>query len=390
MTRWRDSILGYEIELAHGKSLPAHSREHGSIEVFGSNGCVGHHTEPLTKGPGIVIGRKGSVGEVVFSPKDFWPIDTTYYVVNKGGHDWRFLFHLLSDLGLTKLNSHSAVPGLNREDVYSISVKLPPRSEREEIAAAIDAVQRSLELEADSIDQTQVLKRAAMQTLFTRGLRGEPQKETEIGPVPESWETATVAEAVRPFRFERAKQIPKSAYGNSGRWPIVDQGQEFISGFIDDEKKIIRSEQPLIIFGDHTRTFKFVDFEFALGADGTKPLVASDGFDPKYLYYALCNLEVPARGYNRHYTVLSEMGVGKPGPDEQREIVAALKAIDRKIDLHRRKRAVLDELSKALLHKLMAGEIRVGDLDLSVLAKDGAKSTVTGKEVSPNPAEAVV
>ena len=92
-----------------------------------------------------------------------------------------------------------------------------------------------------------------MRALFTRGLRGGAQKETEIGPVPESWATPTVSTAVRPFRFDRAKQIPKSAYKTSGHWPIVDQGQaQFVAGYVDDETKVIRWDEPLIIFGDRT------------------------------------------------------------------------------------------------------------------------------------------
>jgi type I restriction enzyme S subunit len=239
--------------------------------------------------------------------------------------------------------------------------------ERAKIANLVWDVHDAITANEAALDASAELKRAATRTLFTRGLRGEAQKETEIGLVPESWEVPTVTEAVRSFRFDRTKQVLKSDYGSSGRWPVVDQGQEFVAGYIDDEAKIIRSEQPLIIFGDHTRIFKFVDFEFALGADGTKPLIAADGFNSKYLYHALCNLDVPARGYNRHYTVLSEMRIGKPHPSEQLEIVFVLDALDRKIDLHNRKRTVLDELSKSLLHKLMTGEIRVGDLDLSAI-----------------------
>ena len=164
--------------------------------------------------------------------------------------------------------------------------------------------------------------------------------------MPESWETLCVADAVRPYRFDRAIQVPKSAYTETGCWPIIDQGQEFFAGYVDDEVRVIRPESPIIIFGDHTRNFKFVDFEFAPGADGTKPLLAEDGFNPKYLYHALSNLDVPARGYNRHYTVLSEMLIGKPDLGEQQEIVAVLDASDRKIDCTRKKRAVLTTFSK--------------------------------------------
>ena len=77
---WKKKELGKEIELSYGKGLTETTRKEGTIPVFGSNGIVGFHNEFLVKGPGVVIGRKGSVGEVKYSKADFWPIDTTYYV----------------------------------------------------------------------------------------------------------------------------------------------------------------------------------------------------------------------------------------------------------------------------------------------------------------------
>ena len=262
----------------------------------------------------------------------------------------------------------TTIPNLSRNRLAALDVPQPKISEQRDIVRALARVREAMKLHDRSLLLSHDLKRAAMRALFTRGLRGDAQKDTGTGPVPESWEPPTVAESVCPFRFDRAKQIAKSAYRDSGRWPIVDQGQQPIAGYTDEPEKVITPEDPLIIFGDHTRVFKFVDFPFSLGADGTRPLLSGKGFLPKFLFHALTSLDVPARGYNRHYTVLSEMRLPKPSPDEQREIVAILDAIDRKIDLHRRKRAALDDLFKALLHRLMTGEIRVADLDLSALA----------------------
>ena len=269
--------------------------------------------------------------------------------------------------GIAGMESGASYPAVRDVDVLDQVVPLPPLPEQREIATVLNTIRTALLHQTKCEENVIALKRAAMHTLFTHGLRGEAQKETEIGPIPESWEIRSVAEAVRPFRFERKQQVPKSEYAENGRWPIIDQGQDFIGGYVDDETRLISSAAPIIIFGDHTRIFKFVDFEFALGAQGTKPLLAKDGFNSKYLYYALCNLDIPPRGYNRHYKILSQMHIGKPDPSEQREIVTILNAIDRKIDLHRRKRTVLDDLFNALLHKLMTGEIRAGDLDLSAL-----------------------
>lgn len=288
--------------------------------------------------------------------------DGTQLLKPKAGIDPLFFYYACRGIDLPSRGYNRHFKALKEKRIPT-----PPLGEQHNIARTLRWIDDAISLQDKQLQVTTDMKQTAMRTLFTHGLKNEPQKETEIGSMPESWETLSVADSVRPYRFDRNIQVPKSAYAETGYWPIIDQGQEFIAGYIDDQAQVIRSETPIIIFGDHTRIFKFVDFEFALGAQGTKPLLAEDGFDPKYLYHALTNLDVPARGYNRHYTLLSQMLIGKPKLDEQREIVAILDTIDRKIDLHQRKCAVLDDLFKALLHKLMTGEIRVGELDLSAL-----------------------
>lgn len=394
MTAWTETIIGDELELAYGKSLPAHAREIGPYEVFGSNGRVGYHSVSLRPGPGIIVGRKGSVGEVVYSEGDFWPIDTTYYVVNKGEHDWRFLFYLLSRLGLTKLNSHSAIPGLNREDVYSIGVSLPERSEQRLIGKALDAIQNSLSQEISAIDLVQGIKRAAMRALFTRGLRGEAQKETEIGPVPDSWDVVAFAGIREWLQYGTSTHC---SYNQTDfpvlRIPNIEAG--CVSG-LDIKFAKLRTEEAQryrLEVGD----LIFIRTNGVIERLGTCAVYAGEpegALFASYLIRARLNLE-RIDPYFAAYFFGSELGTGiiagratpaadgkynlntgiidslliplPPTLDEQREIVAILDAIDSKIDLHKRKRAVLDDLFKALLHKLMTGEIRVADLDLSAL-----------------------
>lgn len=289
-------------------------------------------------------------------------------------HDPRLLFFYLLHPDIRHYVTERMEGSTGRQRVpESVLLDLPmpdiTPEDQSRIADSLERIQAAIAVEDEAAKNAQELKQAAMRELFTRGLRGETQKETEIGMVPESWEVPTVDQSVTPFRFERTKQVRKSAYRAVGRWPVIDQGKQFIAGYTDDDTKVLDFTEPLIIFGDHTRAFKFVDFPFVLGADGTKPLHASDGYVPRFLYFALANLDVPSRGYNRHYTVLSKMRIPKPTPDEQREIVSILDALDRKIALHRQKRTVLEALFQSLLHKLMTGEIRVADLDLSALAQ---------------------
>ena len=124
---WEVKKLGDLLELAYGKALKAENRCHGAFPVYGSNGPVGWHNERLVTGPGIVVGRKGNPGIVTWVPTDFFPIDTTFYVVPKSRcQSLEFLYHALRNHDLPSLGADSAVPGLNRNLVYMSDQLLPP------------------------------------------------------------------------------------------------------------------------------------------------------------------------------------------------------------------------------------------------------------------------
>ncbi|MFC0003511.1 restriction endonuclease subunit S [Micromonospora siamensis] len=122
----RACTLGDVIELAYGKALPAAQRRPGPVAVYGSGGVSGWHDEPLVRGPGIIVGRKGTVGSVYWSYRDFFPIDTTFYVrLIDDQLTTEYVYFLLTRLGLSEMNSDSAVPGLNRSRALSAPVQLP-------------------------------------------------------------------------------------------------------------------------------------------------------------------------------------------------------------------------------------------------------------------------
>lgn len=119
-------------------------------------------------------------------------------------------------------------------------------------------------------------------------------------------------------------KIQKGDYSISGAFPIIDQGARFISGYTDDASKVYRGDLPVILFGDHTKCFKYVDFPFSLGADGVKILVPSNRFDAKFLYYCLGSARIPDAGYSRHFKFLREVHLPCPPLPEQRRIVDIL------------------------------------------------------------------
>jgi len=133
----RSCRLGDLVGLRYGRGLPAAARLPGSVPVYGSGGVVGSHARPLVAGPGIVVGRKGAVGTVHWSQRDFWPIDTVFYVVPAApGVPLEFLFLALRRVGLPSLRGDSAVPGLTRSSVETSVIGLPPQQALRDLAQA--------------------------------------------------------------------------------------------------------------------------------------------------------------------------------------------------------------------------------------------------------------
>ena len=122
----RDCVLGDVLDLAYGRALPAAKRRPGPVPVFGSGGVCGTHDKPLVPGPGVIVGRKGTIGSVYWSPTGFHPIDTTYFVRLKDQDmTFPYAYLMLVKLGLSGMNQDSAVPGLNRSRALAVPIQLP-------------------------------------------------------------------------------------------------------------------------------------------------------------------------------------------------------------------------------------------------------------------------
>jgi type I restriction enzyme, S subunit len=123
---WEKGKLGDLVELCYGKGLKEEKRIPGRYPVYGSNAVVGYHNDFLVEGPGIVIGRKGTLGVVNYVEENFFPIDTTFYIKSKTNAGKLFFeYFLLKEFDFEDMNSDSAVPGLNREIAESIELVIP-------------------------------------------------------------------------------------------------------------------------------------------------------------------------------------------------------------------------------------------------------------------------
>lgn len=164
---WHDVSLGDICAFTYGKSLPASARSGSGHPVFGSNGIVGAHESALTSGPTIVIGRKGSFGEVHFSEQPCSPIDTTYFVTEDETSCYLpWLARRLRALGLNKLNRAAAVPGLNREDAYRQRLLLPTFEDQKRISRILDTADVLIAQRRESIAQLDALVQSTFLEMF--------------------------------------------------------------------------------------------------------------------------------------------------------------------------------------------------------------------------------
>lgn len=151
---WIETTVGEYCPFIYGKALPQSKRISGNIPVYGSNGIVDFHNSSCVNTAGVIIGRKGSVGAIHLSEKPFWVIDTAFYIVNDDLEELKFTYYLLKTLGLSEMNSDSAVPGLNRENAHSLKIKIPKdKFHRCEIGKRLSIFDQKIQLNTQ-INQT--------------------------------------------------------------------------------------------------------------------------------------------------------------------------------------------------------------------------------------------
>jgi len=136
---WTQTTLGEILPIKYGKGLTKEKRdETGSFPVLGSSGIVGNHGLGMTTEPSLIIGRKGSVGEVYYSKLPCWPIDTVYFAEGSDAIELKYFFYFLKGLNLSKLDKSTTIPGLSRDDYNAVEVLVAPLGQQKRIVGEIE------------------------------------------------------------------------------------------------------------------------------------------------------------------------------------------------------------------------------------------------------------
>ncbi len=221
-----------------------------------------------------------------------------------------------------------------RQKILDLAIhgKLVPQDENDEPACVL--LEKILQEKTQS-DNKKSPKKKKTDDITTSDNRPYEKITAENEPfeIPSSWKWVKYAKiinclSVKEYQIKSSKILP------TGKYPVVSQGQNFIDGYTDDAKKVVRLKEPIVLFGDHTRIVKYIDFEFVVGADGTKILSPKSVILPKYLYFTTQGIvnKMEDRGYGRHFALLANSLVSLPPLTEQKRIVDKIEQLFKSLD----------------------------------------------------------
>lgn len=396
------SDLGSLITLEYGEALPASIRTGHGFPVFGSNGEVGRHSKFLVPELGIIVGRKGSVGKITWSDEPFWPIDTTYWV-NCAPEDRRWLYWVLNWLPLARLDSSTGVPGLNRNDVYELSVDRPRLIERQKIALILDTLDTPIHETEVIIAKLKAVKQGLLHDLLTRGIdaNGELRpprdeaphlyKQSPLGRTPKEWEVLALGDVADSLVDGPFGSNLKTVHYVENPGVRVVRLQNILPGEYDDSERAFISERHAAslsrnrVVGGDVLIASLGDANYPVGRSCCYPTELPDAVNKadcfrfraskrcrnKFVMLSMNGAAVrkQVRGYEQGVTMkrinlgnLRRIGIALPSIFEQDLIVERLQAAQQQVEIAALEHQKLRGEKSGLMDDLLTGRVRVTPL----------------------------
>ena len=314
---WRPAHWGEFVTLEYGRALRGYRDSVGPFRVFGTNGPIGWHNEPLCPHPSVIIGRKGAYRGVHYSPEPFFAIDTAFYLKPKTDIDMRWAYYQLLTQDINGMDSGSAIPSTSREEFYLLPLSLPPLSEQCAIAEVLGTLDDKIELNRRMNETLEEMARALFKSWFVdfdpvrakmdgRWKRGEslpglPAElydlfpanltESKLGNVPEGWAIGTLGDiAVSPNRTVSPAEVPpETPYIGLQQMPrrslALDRWED--AGQVSSNKSVFR--QGALLFGKLRPYFHKIGIAPVAGIASTD-IVVVEPIAPDWSGLAACHL----------------------------------------------------------------------------------------------------
>jgi type I restriction enzyme, S subunit len=298
--------------------------------------------------------------------------------VDENEIDKMFLYHLFNTESvrqqIRRSSSGTKVKHTSPERIYDVIVKLPSLKTQQKIAALLSSLETKIELNNSMNAELEAMAKTLYDYWFVQfdfpDENGKPYKssggkmvynETLKREIPEGWEVKKIEELLD--KNPQTKRIEAKEYLSNGKYPVIDQSTDFIAGFTNDDASVIKgSTYPQIVFGDHTRILKFINFDFARGADGTQILKSKIRNVPQHLFYfSIRKIDLSNYGYARHFKFLKDQLISVPKLEIATAFERTGQLIFNTILVNQKQNLELANLRDWLLPMLMNGQVSVGE-----------------------------
>ena len=338
--------------------------------------------EIMLKENDILISKDGTIGKIgyVKNMKDPCTVASGIFVVRNTKPeilDFDYLYHILKsnifkDFIRRNKAEGSTINHLYQRDLINFEIELPSISKQHKIAGILNVLDSKIEINNKIKTELEQTAKTIYDYWFLQyqfpNSEGKPYKlsggkmiwnEKVNMKIPEAWNVKRVGEILS--KIPNTYKYTASEYKKSGKYPIIDQSREYICGYTDNYESLLKLND-CVVFGDHTKFIKYVNFYFARGADGTQILNSSDDRLPNYLLYMqISAMQLVSQGYSRYFKFLKDKYVVIPNKE-----ISDLYMSNIKIGLEKIKKSIeenkkLLELKEFLLPLLMNGQVGFKD-----------------------------
>jgi type I restriction enzyme, S subunit len=401
VAEWRDQTLGEVLTLQRGFDLPARDRVDGPVPIVSSSGITGRHAIGKVDPPGVVIGRYGTLGQVHWVTERYWPLNTALWVKDFKGNDPRFVSYLLRTVSADG-SAASAVPGVNRNHLHRLPVRVPSLPTQRRIAATLAAFDDLIAINERRVKLLEHLARSLYREWFVRfrlpGREVSKLVDSELGLLPAAWEVAPIGRAVS----DGGGRITSGPFGSKlGRKDYIDVGVPVIrganlelgGGFTDDgfvfvsESKADSLRTSIARPGDIVVTQRGTLGQVGLVPTGARysryvisqsqmAIAAGTRVSTQYLYAVLRSPETTSRILNMaisagvphiNLALLREMMIVIPPMDLQERFDERVTPLNRFTEQCRRRISALAGARDLVLPRLVTGRLDISDIDLGAL-----------------------
>lgn len=377
-------ILGDVINLKRGYDLPNQVRLDGSVPIVSSSGITGYHVESKVKGPGVITGRYGTLGEIHYVERDYWPLNTTLYVQDFKGNNPRFIAYLLKTMDFGSRSAAAAVPGVNRNDLHMLPVSLPDVQEQLRIASILSAYDDLIENNIRRIAVLEEMTRRLYEEWFVHfrfpGHEQVRMVESELGLIPEGWSTERIGNLIE---FKKGKKPESVAIEQSNgllRHLLIDAlrgGSR--AEFVSPEKMVgTRTDDTIMVMDGSGSSEVFIGHRGVIGSTlGRYRVLPECGIHPLWLFlFFISNLsEIKSKNIGAAIPHANKDFIhGIVVPVAKTEIADHFGRVARPmfelISTLRKKNNNLRAQRDLLLPKLISGEIDVSAFPIEIVLEN--------------------